>query len=78
MNYFKNNLNNIDYEVIIINDFSNDDTLIVGERLFKNYKNFKIFDNTIKGLGGAINLGISKSVGTKIAVIFKILTKFIE
>ena len=78
LNYFKNNLNNIDYEVIIINDFSNDDTLIVGERLFKNYKNFKIFDNSIKGLGGAINLGISKSIGTKIAVMMADLSDDIE
>ena len=53
-------LKNINYEVLIINDFSKDDTLEKTKNLINNYKNFKVFDNNKKGLGGAINLGIKK------------------
>ena len=57
--YFNNNLKNINYEVLIINDFSKDDTLVKTKSLVIDYKNFKVFDNDKKGLGGAINLGIT-------------------
>jgi len=66
--YFNNNLNNINYEVLIINDFSNDDTLNITKSLIYEYKNFKVLDNNKKGLGGAINLGIKKAMGENIAI----------
>ena len=66
--YFNNNLNNINYEVLIINDFSNDDTLNITKSLIYEYKNFKVLDNNKKGLGGAINLGIKKATGENIAI----------
>ena len=66
--YFFNNLNNIDYEVIIVNDFSTDDTLEKTKKIMSNYKNFRIIDNSKKGLGGAINLGIKKAAGNNIAI----------
>ena len=56
LNYFEENLSKVDFEVLLINDFSDDDTLKRAEEIFKNYKNFKIYDNKKKGLGGAINL----------------------
>ena len=59
-------LNNFDYEVLIINDFSKDNTLEKARDLFKS-KNFKILDNK-KGLGGAINLGIKEASGSNIAI----------
>ena len=68
INYFKNSMENIDYEIILINDFSNDNTLEKAKNLFNRLKNFNIYDNEKKGLGGAINLGIEKSNGSKIAV----------
>ena len=66
--YFYTNLKNIDYEVILINDFSEDDTLNKSKLLANDYKNFKIFNNSKKGLGGAINLGIQKSLGKNVAI----------
>ena len=68
LNYFTGGMEKIKYEVLLINDFSNDDTLKKAENLFKFKENFKVFDNKKKGLGGAINLGIEKSSGDKICI----------
>jgi len=66
--YYSNNLKNIDYEVLIINDFSQDNTLKEAKNLFSQTKNFKVLDNQKKGLGGAINLGINEASGSNIAI----------
>ena len=66
--YFSNNLKDIQYEVLIINDFSNDDTFDKCKKLVDEHKNFKIFDNQKKGLGGAINLGINEAKGDNISI----------
>ena len=68
MEYYSKNLNNINYEVLIINDFSQDDTFEKAKKLFSDSKEFKVLNNTRKGLGGAINLGIKKSLGLNIAI----------
>ena len=47
-NYFTKNLLEKDYEVLIINDFSEDDTLIKAEQLIKGKENFKVFNNKKK------------------------------
>ena len=67
-NYFLNSLKDVDYEVLIINDFSSDDTLNKAENLAKKFKNFKILNNKKRGLGGAINLGILNASGKNIAI----------
>ena len=67
MDHYSKNLKNIDYEVLIINDFSKDNTLEKARTLFKS-KNFRVLDNKKKGLGGAINLGIKEATGSKIAI----------
>ncbi len=67
MDHYSKNLNNIDYEVLIINDFSKDNTLEKARDLFKS-KNFKVLNNKKKGLGGAINLGIKESTGSNIVI----------
>ena len=67
INHYSKNLKNLDYEVLIINDFSKDNTLEKARDLFKS-KNFKILDNKKKGLGGAINLGIKEANGSNIAI----------
>ena len=66
--YFNNNLKMVEHEVLIINDFSNDDTFEKSKNLIINYKNFKVFNNLKKGLGGAINLGIKKAIGEYAAI----------
>ncbi len=68
LDYFNKGMKNINFEVILIDDFSDDDTLIKSKTLFEPYKNFKVYENNKKGLGGAINLGIEKSTGSKIAI----------
>ena len=42
--YFKN-LINLNYEVLIINDFSDDDTLDKATKLFSENNNFKVLNN---------------------------------
>ena len=76
--YFSKNLSNIDYEVILINDFSNDNTLNKAKDLFQNNNKFKIYDNKNEGLGGAINLGIEKSSGDKVTIMMADLSDHIE
>lgn len=66
--YYTKNVKEFKYEVLIVNDFSKDDTLNVARELEQKYKNFKILDNKKKGLGGAINLGIEKAEGDYIAI----------
>ena len=66
--YFSNNLKNLNYEALIVNDFSRDNTLTNAKVLCEKSKNFKVLDNKKKGLGGVINLGIEKAKGEKIVV----------
>ena len=76
--YFSNNLKDIQYEVLIINDFSNDDTFDKYKKLVDEHKNFKIFDNKKKGLGGAINLGINEAKGDNISIMMADLSDDID
>lgn len=66
--YFSNNLKNLNYEALIVNDFSRDNTLINAKVLCEKSKNFKVLDNKKKGLGGAINFGIKESSGKYITI----------
>ena len=47
MDHYSKNLRSLDYEVLIINDFSKDNTLEKARSLFKS-KNFKVLDNKKK------------------------------
>ena len=76
--YFSNNLKDIQHEVLIINDFSNDDTFDKCKKLVDEYKNFRIFDNPKKGLGGAINLGINEAKGDNISIMMADLSDDID
>ena len=62
----KNKLKITNYEIIFINDFSTDNTLKVTEALIKDKPQINLYNNNIKGLGGAITLGINKSIGEAI------------
>ena len=48
VNYLNKNINNIDFEIILIDDFSNDKTLNILNELSSKYKNIKIFKNKKK------------------------------
>ena len=50
-----------DYELIFIDDFSNDGSYQKLVSFKKKYSKVKIFKNTKKGLGSVIKLGIKKS-----------------
>ena len=76
--YFSNNLKDIQYEVLIINDYSNDETFNKCKKLVNEYKNFRIFDNPKKGLGGAINLGINEAKGDNISIMMADLSDDID
>ena len=74
----KEKINEIDYELIIINDFSEDNSYeIVKEEILNNNK-VVLFNNTKKGLGGAITLGINKSKGEAICIMMADLSDDIE
>ena len=65
---FREKFYEIKYEVILINDFSDDSTLIRAEEIVKNNKNFVVLNNKKRGLGGAINLGIDNASGKFICI----------
>ena len=67
-NYFDKNLVGINYEIIIINDFSDDDTFEKANLLPQKNSIFKVFNNKKKGLGGAINLGVEVAKGDFISI----------
>ena len=68
LNLLKENIENIDYELVIINDFSEDNSYETISNEKKNNNKIKLFNNDIKGLGGAITLGINKSEGDVICI----------
>ena len=61
-------IDQIDYEIIAVNDFSDDDTYNIISKKKDSISKIKLFDNAKKGLGGAINLGIEKSNGNAICI----------
>jgi len=65
---FKENFSEITHEVILINDFSTDDTLIKAKEISEKNLNFSVLNNSKLGLGGAINLGIEKASGEFICI----------
>lgn len=63
-----NNLKNYNFELLLINDFSTDNTLEKIKYFGSKFNNIKIFDNKKKGLGGSLNLGIDKAEGDYIVI----------
>lgn len=53
-------ISKINYEILIINDFSTDNTLKILKK-FKKSKTIRIINNRIAGLGGVVNTGIKNS-----------------
>lgn len=52
-----------EYEIIIVNDESPDNSLLIAEEYSKKYKNISIISQKNKGLGGARNTGIRAARG---------------
>ena len=51
------------YQIIFINDFSSDNTENKIKELSTNDKKIFLYNNSKRGLGGAIDLGLKKSIG---------------
>jgi dolichol-phosphate mannosyltransferase len=49
------------FEINIVNDFSDDNTLSIIKKLSELEKRVKVYDNKVKGLGSAVNLGIKNA-----------------
>ena len=45
LDYFKNKLSNTNFELILINDFSDDETLSKAKKMFESESNFRVLDN---------------------------------
>lgn len=56
----KSIISKIDYEILIIDDFSTDNTWALVKSI-KNSNKIKLFKNIVPGLGSAIKLGIERS-----------------
>ena len=56
------------FEIVFINDFSQDKTEQVLIELSSKFKNISYFNNKQKGLGGAIKLGLKQSTGDLITI----------
>jgi dolichol-phosphate mannosyltransferase len=61
IHYIQKSIKKVNYEIVIIDDFSTDNTLKIVNELINKYSNIRIIKNNKKGLGGAINAGISSS-----------------
>ncbi len=72
------NLKNLPYEIIFINDFSTDNTYKTIEKIIQNKDQIKIYNNKIKGLGGAIIMGINNSSGESVCIMMSDLSDNID
>jgi len=61
-------IENSNYEIVFINDFSEDSTTEELIKLSESNKKIIYFNNKKKGLGGAIDLGIQKSNGKYVCI----------
>lgn len=56
------------YEILFVNDFSQDKTVEIITDLMQEDDNIRYINNSIKGLGGAITLGIKEAKGNYICI----------
>ena len=63
-----NKIDHLNYQIVFINDYSDDNTEIELTKLTSLNSKIVYYNNQKKGLGGAIDLGIQKSSGEYICV----------
>ena len=78
LDLIRNNIKEINYEVIAVNDFSEDNSYNIIDEIKKENSKIKLYNNKIRGLGGAINLGIEKSTGEAICIMMADMSDSIE
>lgn len=61
-NITKSKIKDLNYEIIIVNDFSKDNTSKIVKKIKKKNKRIKIYKNSKPGLGSAIKVGVKKSI----------------
>ena len=74
----ENKTRSLSCEIVLINDFSTDNTFLTLEKLVENKNQFKLYNNKKKGLGGAIIEGINRSSGELICIMMSDLSDDIE
>ena len=74
----ENKLINLPYEIILINDFSTDNTVKVVEEITRTKIQINIYNNKRKGLGGAITEGINKATGEAVCIMMADLSDNID
>ena len=78
LDLIRNNIKEINYEVIAVNDFSEDNSYNIIDEIKKENSKIKLYNNKIRGLGGAINLGIEKSTGEAICIMMADMSDSID
>ena len=53
----------VNFEIVLIDDFSIDDTKYIANSYMKSYRNIRLYENLQHGVSAARNLGIEKSLG---------------
>ena len=78
LDYFDTNLSNLDFELVLVNDFSSDETLDRAKKIFEGKSNYRVIDNDKKGLGGAISQGIKNARGERVVITMADLSDSVE
>ena len=74
----ENELKNLPYEIIFINDFSTDNTSKIIEEVIKTKDTINLYENAKRGLGGAITEGINKAEGEAVCIMMSDLSDDID
>ena len=74
----ENELKNLSHEIIFINDFSTDNTFKIIEEVIKTKDTINLYENTKRGLGGAITEGINKAEGEAVCIMMSDLSDDID
>jgi len=74
LNVLTDELKNIDYEIVVINDNSEDNSFELVDNYRSNNSKIHVYHNKVNGLGGAIILGIQKAHGEAISIMMSDLS----
>ena len=74
LNVLTDELKNIDYEIVVINDNSEDNSFELVDNYRSNNSKIHVYHNKVNGLVGAIILGIQKAHGEAISIMMSDLS----